>query len=83
MFVSGLERLGHPQKFPESLLNNEFFIFSLKSLRHRVQVHLEILHSVRRMVFGVSMTKTGKNSLPEIFSFDASKKAKKNRMCPE
>ena len=32
---------------------------SLKSLRHRVQVHLEILHSVRRMVFGVSMSKSG------------------------
>ena len=28
---------------------------SLKSLKHRIQVHLEIIASVRRMIFGVSM----------------------------
>ena len=28
---------------------------TLKSLKHRIQVHLEIIASVRRMIFGVSM----------------------------
>ena len=28
---------------------------SIKSLKHRIQVHLEIIASVRRMIFGVSM----------------------------
>lgn len=51
--------------FLKAKLNSLFFSFisiihfSVKSLRHRVQVHLEILHSVRRMVFGVSMSKSG------------------------
>jgi len=35
---------------------------SIKSLKHRIQVHLEIIASVRRMVYGVSM-KSSKTSL--------------------
>ena len=28
---------------------------SVRSLKHRIQVHLEIISSVKRMIFGVSM----------------------------
>ena len=28
---------------------------NIKSLKHRIQVHLEVIASVRRMIFGVSM----------------------------
>ena len=33
---------------------------SIKSMKHRIQVHLEIIASIRRMVFGVSMKETDK-----------------------
>ena len=33
---------------------------SIKSMKHRIQVHLEIIASIRRMIFGVSMKETDK-----------------------
>ena len=33
---------------------------SVKSMKHRIQVHLEIIASIRRMIFGVSMKETDK-----------------------
>jgi hypothetical protein len=39
---------------------------STKSLKHRIQVHLEIIASIKRMIFGVSM----KNSSSSLVAND-------------
>ena len=35
---------------------------SVKSMRHRIQVHLEIISSIKRMIFGVSMKNSPSHS---------------------
>ena len=48
---------------------------SIKSMKHRIQVHLEIIASIRRMIFGVSMKEIDKaesikNGLQSLVSND-------------
>ena len=49
---------------------------SIKSLKHRIQVHLEIIASVRRMIYGVSM----KNSKTSLLAKDCFQVTEKKRI---